>query len=175
MTSEANGSTRHLLICFDGSDEAAGAIETAARLVPGAKATILYAWSSAAETAARFGAPGATWVAAEDGEADRAYANKIATKGTEIARTAGLDATPLTAHAILPAWAVILETARRLEPDTIVLGSRGLTGVRSLILGSTSHHVVNLARQPTLVIPGGHEGDPDHEREGTTVTLDTPT
>ena len=35
----------------------------------------------------------------------------------------------------------------------IVLGSRGLTGMRSLVLGSVSHGVANHSRRPVLIIP----------------------
>jgi nucleotide-binding universal stress UspA family protein len=34
-----------------------------------------------------------------------------------------------------------------------VLGSRGITGVRSLVLGSVSHGVANHCRRPVLIIP----------------------
>ena len=35
----------------------------------------------------------------------------------------------------------------------IVLGSRGLTGVRELVEGSLSHEVAEHARRPVLVVP----------------------
>jgi nucleotide-binding universal stress UspA family protein len=35
----------------------------------------------------------------------------------------------------------------------VVMGSRGLSGVRSMLIGSVSNAVVHHAHQPTLVVP----------------------
>ena len=154
---ESDPGTR-VLVCFDGTEHARHAIREGGRLLRGRRATVLYAWSTGPESTARFGAS-AAWGAPESFASDRAHAHGVAREGAELARRAGFDPTPLTAHGALPAWAIILGVARRTEADLIVLGSRGLTGVRSFILGSTSHHVVNLAHVATLVIPEGGEGE----------------
>ncbi len=46
----------------------------------------------------------------------------------------------------------ILKAATRLHCDLIVMGSRGLGGVRKLFLGSTSDRVVRRARVPVLTV-----------------------
>jgi hypothetical protein len=46
----------------------------------------------------------------------------------------------------------IVEDAAELDVDLIVLGARGLTGVRAF-LGSVSNHVLQNARRPVLVVP----------------------
>ncbi|HQU28413.1 MAG: universal stress protein [Nitrospira sp.] len=46
----------------------------------------------------------------------------------------------------------ILKVARRTRADVIVLGSRGLTGLRRLLIGSVSHKVVRNAPCSVLVI-----------------------
>jgi nucleotide-binding universal stress UspA family protein len=43
--------------------------------------------------------------------------------------------------------------------STIVLGSRGLTGLRSVLLGSVSTAVVHHADRPTLVIHSPGDDD----------------
>jgi len=47
---------------------------------------------------------------------------------------------------------VILELARELAPDLIVLGTRGLTGLRHALLGSTTARVVQHAAAPVLSV-----------------------
>ena len=49
--------------------------------------------------------------------------------------------------------AVILAEAADLDADVIVLGTRGLGGVKSLMLGSVSHAVLHYADRAVLVIP----------------------
>ena len=44
------------------------------------------------------------------------------------------------------------ETLEELDVDLIVLGARGLAGVRAF-LGSVSNHVVQHAHRPVLVVP----------------------
>lgn len=46
----------------------------------------------------------------------------------------------------------ILEYANQNEHDVIIIGSRGLGGIREFVLGSVSHNVVQHARIPVLVV-----------------------
>lgn len=45
----------------------------------------------------------------------------------------------------------IVETARMRESDLIVMGSRGLSDVQGLLLGSVTHKVMQLSHVPVLV------------------------
>ncbi|WP_019913663.1 universal stress protein [Paenibacillus sp. HW567] len=47
---------------------------------------------------------------------------------------------------------VILSYAKEHAIDVIVIGSRGLGGIREFVLGSVSHNVVQSARIPVLVV-----------------------
>ncbi|MNP43405.1 Stress response protein NhaX [compost metagenome] len=47
---------------------------------------------------------------------------------------------------------VVLDYAKVNETDVIVIGSRGLGGIREFVLGSVSHNVVQHARVPVLVV-----------------------
>jgi nucleotide-binding universal stress UspA family protein len=47
----------------------------------------------------------------------------------------------------------ILAVANDLDADTIVLGTRGLTGLRSILLGSVSHAVLQHADRSVIVVP----------------------
>ncbi|MGF7047573.1 nucleotide-binding universal stress UspA family protein [Paenibacillus sp. DS2015] len=46
----------------------------------------------------------------------------------------------------------ILEYAKKNNSDIIIIGSRGLGGIREFVLGSVSHNVVQNARIPVLVV-----------------------
>jgi nucleotide-binding universal stress UspA family protein len=85
-----------------------------------------------------------------------------------VARLAGLDAHARTAQQSLTVWGTILEQADKVGADVIVLGSRGLTGVKSLLLGSVSHAVLQHADRPVIVVPGAEvarkRADRRHER-----------
>jgi nucleotide-binding universal stress UspA family protein len=47
---------------------------------------------------------------------------------------------------------VVVDTAKTKSIDLIVVGSRGLSGIKGLFLGSISHNVVRSAKQPVLVV-----------------------
>jgi nucleotide-binding universal stress UspA family protein len=46
----------------------------------------------------------------------------------------------------------IVETAKSQASDLIIMGSRGLSDLAGLLLGSVTHKVMQLARQPVLVV-----------------------
>lgn len=145
--------TDPLLLCYDGSEDAKQMIVEAAELFPGAGALVLTVWqpvSSLASvswsgTAAMPNLSELDQAAAEDGQGR-------AEEGVELAREAGLQAEPLAVEADGPIWETIVETADRRQAAVIVMGSRGLTGLRSMLLGSVSGTVVQHARRPTLVV-----------------------
>ena len=47
---------------------------------------------------------------------------------------------------------LIVDIARNEDVDLIVMGSRGLGGIRGLVLGSTSRSVVNSCTKPILIV-----------------------
>jgi nucleotide-binding universal stress UspA family protein len=60
---------------------------------------------------------------------------------------------PVAVEADGPVWTTILEIADRYDAATIVMGSRGLTGVRSMaLLGSISSAVVHHTDRPTMIV-----------------------
>lgn len=46
----------------------------------------------------------------------------------------------------------IVEFAKANDADLIVMGSRGLSGIKEMYLGSVSHHVVQLSTCPVYVV-----------------------
>lgn len=144
-----------LILCYDGSEDAKRAIEQAGVLFSGSHALVLTVWRSTTSLGS-VGWSGATVMPNFAGLDDAAFeaAAIRADEGVSLARRAGLEAEPLAVEADGPIWEAIVETADRRQAAVIVLGSRGLTGLRSILLGSVSGTVVHQAHRPTLVIHG---------------------
>ena len=51
----------------------------------------------------------------------------------------------------------IVECARQLQVDQIVIGTRGLTGLKHLMLGSVADRTVRLAHCPVTTVPADEE------------------
>jgi nucleotide-binding universal stress UspA family protein len=146
-----------ILISYDGSEDAKAAIDRAASLTPGREATVLTVWERLADVLARTGASFAGGGAISDAEeVDRESeeaAKQTAEEGAERASAAGLKARATTRPRDGSIDAAILEEGDALDAEAIVLGTRGLTGVKSILLGSVSHAVVQHADRPVLVAP----------------------
>jgi nucleotide-binding universal stress UspA family protein len=149
----------HLLIAYDGSEQAGEAIDFAAKIfAAGTPATVLFAWEPTAIYAGTLGMPVAA-IPAEAVERDEAAATRLAEAGAERARALGLDAHGRVEEATTSAWRTIVDAAERDHADLIVMGTRGLSGVKSLLLGSCSHHVAQHALSPVLIVPDGEISD----------------
>jgi nucleotide-binding universal stress UspA family protein len=149
-----------LLIGYDGSEHAKDAIKSAAGLLAVKDALVVTVWQPTADLGA-FAWYGAGPNLVNFAELDRAGAEaggRVAEEGARIAREAGLRAEPIAIEATPPVWKTIVETAHLHDAAAIVMGSRGLTGLRSMLLGSVSNGVVHHADRPTLVI---HRPDGD--------------
>jgi nucleotide-binding universal stress UspA family protein len=148
-----------ILICFDGSADGQEAIDHAALLMPGGQATVLVVWETILQTLSRHGSMGMGFgmVGAEDeAGADAAIekaALSTATDGAQRATAAGLVSQPRIANRGDDTAGAILEVGAELAADVIVLGTRGLGGVKSLMLGSVSHAVLHHADRAVLVVP----------------------
>lgn len=146
-----------ILIAYDGSENARHALAQAGDFFGGGRPTIvLYVWEPVELAAAHRGAIGLSATPTEEGAyatAEEAAA-RVAAEGVEIARAAGLDAQARTIRAGLsPIWETIVDAADDLGASVIVLGSRGLRGLRTLMLGSVAHQVVHHAHQSVLIVP----------------------
>jgi nucleotide-binding universal stress UspA family protein len=149
-----------ILIAYDGSADADAAIDHAAQLLTGAEATVLTVWEPFIDTLTRTGALGLGYGMAgayDDMEgldaASENAARERAQQGAQRATVAGLAATPLVARRHGGIGTAILTAAADVEASAIVLGTRGLGGVKSLLLGSVSHAVLQHADRPVLTIP----------------------
>jgi nucleotide-binding universal stress UspA family protein len=143
--------TEQILIGYDGSNEAAHAIDTAAALLAPRHALVLTvapAMTFAEGVAATSSlVPGGAF---ED--LNRADALRLAEAGAAHARRAGFDA-EARATTAPTTWKGIIDVADELDAAAIVLGSRGRSGFREFALGSVSHDVATHARRPLVIVP----------------------
>lgn len=146
-----------ILICYDGSDDAKAAIEAGAQLLRGQDATVLSVWLPfyrlAARTVVGIGLVANISEDAEIDDASQKAAQALADEGAALAGKAGLNAQPLITPERSSTAQAILDQATAIDASAILMGSRGLTGVKSLLLGSVSHAVIQHADRPVIVVP----------------------
>jgi nucleotide-binding universal stress UspA family protein len=158
-----------ILVCYDGSPDAQAAIDRAGQLMPGSETTVLVLWETVLEAMSRNGSLGMglgiIGSYGDDG-ADAAIeqaAVETGDAGAQRANDAGLVASPRVEHRQGDIAGTILRVAADVDADLVVLGTRGLSGVKSLLLGSTSHAVLHHADRPVLVVPSGELAE--HRRQ----------
>jgi nucleotide-binding universal stress UspA family protein len=144
--------TNPILICYDGSPESERAIDTAAALLGPRQAVVvevspIMTFAEAMTASTTSVVPGNAY---DDLNKDDGL--KHAESGAAYARRAGFTA---TARAELSAevWSGIVTAADDVDASLIVMGSRGLSGVRERMHGSVSHAVATHARRPVLIVP----------------------
>ena len=144
-----------ILICYDGSPDAQAAIDRTAELLPSQPATVLTVWEGFSEVLARTGA--GLGAAALDIEAIDAVSaqrgSERAQEGADRASRAGLSSEPRVCERRLTIWETILEEADEIDAQVIVLGTRGLTGLKSVLLGSVSNAVLQHSDRAVIVVP----------------------
>ena len=149
--------TAEVLVGYDGSPGAAGAIEAGARLLPDATVRVAHVWSPGSldgELRRRLRSQAATLdeltqLIDQEGEAQ---ARRIAAEGLALARAAGWEAQGIVRRGFGDEGFELARLAEDLAPAALVLGRRGLTGVRAA-LGSCSDLVVHHSPVPVLVVP----------------------
>jgi nucleotide-binding universal stress UspA family protein len=138
-----------ILICYDGSDGARHAIEAAAGLLGGHPAVVL-AVGPPLTGAESYAALGPMPPSFEELNEDQAL--DLAKAGAELARNAGFAA-EARADVAAPTWEGVIQAADKIDAAVIVVGSRGLTGVKEALEGSVSHAVAEHAGRPVLIVP----------------------
>ncbi len=167
MLDRVGASDGPILIAFDGSPASRCAVADAARLLAPRPALVVTVWEpglayAMPEMRAEGLVPApmvdpATALSIDKGV--HARAEQVAGEGAELARSLGLDAQPLAVPDERNVPETILKVAEENHAGAVVVGSRGLSGVRARLEGSTTKGLLRHAPCPVLVV---HEPADDH-------------
>ena len=156
-----------ILIAFDGSAAARRAVTDAARLLGSRRALVVTVWEPGLAYAVPDMRPDGIMatpmiepsVAMNLDREVHSNAERVAVEGAELARSLGLDAEPMAVPDERDVPHTILSLAEANQAAAIVVGSRGLSGLRARLEGSTSKVLLKHAACPVIVV---HEPDDDH-------------
>ncbi|MFZ0178449.1 MAG: universal stress protein [Candidatus Dormiibacterota bacterium] len=144
---------RNILLATDGTPAAHLALGAAADLArrSGASLHLVTAYEFAPSSVLAYApyiGPNSAWDSLEadarrllDDERDRVVALGATVGSLHVARE--------------PAFSAVMDVAEMVEADLVVLGSRELNGLRRLVVGSVSEHVVHSVHRPVLIVRGG--------------------
>lgn len=151
-----------LLIAYDGSDVANSAVRSAAELFPGSTALVVTAWEpglgAMAALSPGFDVSGTVQVPVDPElvlEVDKAQAHHaalVAGEGARLAGSLGLDAEPFAIPDEVRVPEAIVDLAVERGAAAVVVGSHGVSGLRSRLLGSTSRRVLAICELPVVVV-----------------------
>jgi nucleotide-binding universal stress UspA family protein len=150
-----------ILIGYDGSDTARRAVREAGELFGSRRALVATVWEpglayeASAMTADPTGLgpePVDPAAAREVDDASKAHADRVAEDGAALGRSLGLRAEALAVADEGNVAEAIVELAKSHGVAAIVVGSRGLSGLRARLEGSTSNAVVRHATCPVVLV-----------------------
>lgn len=145
-----------MLVGFDGSKGAAAAIRVGASLFPGAHAWIAHVWSPplvvhpSPKLLRRAGTIDGLVRLLDEQAHERA--GGVTREGVRQAQAAGWEAEGLSRRALHGEWAALARCAEEFDPEVLIVGSRGRSGLRAL-LGSVSDATVHHSPVSVLVVP----------------------
>jgi nucleotide-binding universal stress UspA family protein len=152
---------RPVITAFDGSTEAEAALRAAAALFPGRTLVVVSVWEPGLAMAMSqptdqlsglaYIPPSAETMAMVD-RSQHDHALETARAGVELARGLGATAEPHPVPDDMDVADTIASVANDRGAAAVVVGSRGLGAVKSKLLGSTSHGLLQRARCPVVVV-----------------------
>lgn len=155
---------RPVIVAFDGSPAAQAAVRAAAELFSHHRLLVVTVWEVglAYTTPVLPGDAGVMpsmvdpRIASDVDTALHTQAEDLARAGAELAASLGSRADGLALADDGEVSDTLLQLAHERQAAAIVVGSRGLSGLRARFEGSTSQHVVKHATCPVLVVHDSH-------------------
>jgi nucleotide-binding universal stress UspA family protein len=151
---------RPVIVAYDASAEAQAALREAVALFGQRPLIVASVWEpglGAVTMTPAVGEPGIGYlpdpgaVAAVD-RAESDHASDVAEAGARLARELGMTAEALAMPDSLDVAETLVAIAEERDACAIVVGSRGLRGIKARVLGSTSRKLLHDTRRPVLVV-----------------------
>src|SRR3954454_15194667 len=152
--------TAPALVAYDGSPEAQAAVREAAALLIGRTLLITTVWEAGLgalpvsvplDVGVAYASADPAEILAVD-EAVEGHATDVADEGVRLAREAGATAEAVAVADALDPAETLAEIADDRDAAVIVVGSRGLRGLKGRLHGSTTQKLMHRTRRPLLVI-----------------------
>jgi nucleotide-binding universal stress UspA family protein len=149
-----------VLIAYDGSEVSRSAVRHAAELFTGRPAVLATVWEPGL-AAVPVGLPDTMGVGTLPPDPatieaidrlQREHASTVAAAGAEFARSVGLVAEPQAVPDELDVADTLIDIARERGAAVVVVGSHGISGLRTRLLGSVSRKLIEHCDRPVLVI-----------------------
>jgi nucleotide-binding universal stress UspA family protein len=143
-----------VLLCYDGSAEAQAAFGVA-DLVAEREVVVLTVWHPF-QPGARRDSPVILTLLEDPTELDRREeerARTTAEEGASLARDAGFTAEARVVAAAGDTAEAILAFADEVDASLLLLGCRGLSGARSILLGSVANDIAQSSSRPLFFVP----------------------
>jgi nucleotide-binding universal stress UspA family protein len=141
-----------VILCYDGSKEAAEAIAYAGQLLARSEALVVSAWREVIEETLSTGLTRPVADLVEANRREHEAAERFAAQGVRLAEQAGLRARPLVVRADRPLWETVELIAEEHDARLIVCGT-GRSGMKAALPGNLASALVNHASRPLLVVP----------------------
>jgi nucleotide-binding universal stress UspA family protein len=148
-----------ILLCYDGSEDAQAAVELTLSLFAGQPVTVLAVWEPYAEVISNEGWGLGFGYAPPPGDFEqiddsvRSHAQGAVDDAVRRLTEKGFTAEGRVESMRGSVAATVLAVGDELDAGAIVLGTRGRSGIKSLLLGSVSNAVLQHADRPVLVVP----------------------
>jgi nucleotide-binding universal stress UspA family protein len=155
------GSNETVILAYDGSAAAREAVAAAAKLLKGCRIVVATVWEEGIAYMVSPASPSGEMMMTQPVDPEVAHdvdvalhkgAEQVAGEGAEMAASFGLEAEPLSLPDARNIAGTLVDLARERQAVAIVVGSRGLGGIRARLEGSTSKGLLAHAPCPVLVV-----------------------
>ena len=151
---------RPVVLAYDGSAEAEVALREAVALFGQRPLIVARAWEPGLAMMTMMppaGEPGMGYLPDPDevtaiDKAQSGHAGDVAEAGARLARELGATAEALPVPDSVNIAGTLIEIAEERDARAIVVGSRGLGGIKARVLGSTSRKLLHDTHRPVLVV-----------------------